>query len=108
MGASPPSSRPASSALNFASVRHGGRPASLNGHESLPVEDHARRLAGVPATSEEGFIALPDLAGFFATESRPSHARAGLTSRVVPTPRLERRAYLERIGKTTPSARHAR
>ena len=53
-------------------------------------EEHARGWPAFLPRSEEGFIALPDLVGFFATESRHHMLEP------------ERRAYLERIGKITP------
>ena len=33
-------------------------------------EEHARRWTAFQPRSEEGFITLPDLAGFFGTETR--------------------------------------
>ena len=65
-------------------------------------EEHARRWTQFNPLSEEGFIALPDLAGFFATESRHHMLAADYLSAWYPKRGAERRAYLERIGKTTP------
>jgi len=66
-------------------------------------EDHARRWPAFLPRSEEGFIALPDLAGFFATESRHHMLEPDYLSAWYPRRAAERRAYLERIGKTTPN-----
>jgi len=65
-------------------------------------EEHARRWALFNSQSEEGFISLPDLAGFFATESRHHMLEPDYLSAWFPRRGGERRAYLERIGKTTP------
>ena len=65
-------------------------------------EEHARRWTQFNPLSEEGFIALPELAGFFATESRHHMLEADYLSVWYPKRGAERRAYLERIGKTTP------
>ena len=65
-------------------------------------EEHARRWAQFNAESEEGFIALPQLAGFFATESRHHMLDADYLSAWYPKRGAERRAYLDRIGKATP------
>jgi hypothetical protein len=65
-------------------------------------EEHARRWPAFQARAEEGFIALPDLAGFFGTESRRHMLDADYLSRWYPQRAAERRAWLERIGKTTP------
>jgi len=65
-------------------------------------EEHARRWAQFNPQSEEGFISLPDLAGFFATESRHHMLDADYLSAWFPKRGAERRAYLERIGKATP------
>jgi len=66
-------------------------------------DDHARRWPAFLPRSEEGFIALPDLAGFFATESRHHMLEPDYLSTWYPRRAAERRAYLERIGKTTPN-----
>jgi len=65
-------------------------------------EEHARRWPAFQARSEEGFITLPDLAGFFATESRHHMLAPDYLSAWYPRRGAERLAYLERIGKTTP------
>ena len=66
-------------------------------------EEHARRWAQFNPASEEGFIALPDLAGFFGTETAPAHAGRGLSLGAgIRGAAAERRAVLERIGKTSP------
>ena len=65
-------------------------------------EDHARRWAEFNPQSEEGFIALPELAGFFATESRHHMLEADYLSTWFPKRAAERRAFLEQIGKATP------
>jgi hypothetical protein len=65
-------------------------------------EDHARRWAQFNPQSEEGFIALPELAGFFATESRHHMLEADYLSAWFPKRPAERRAFLEQIGKATP------
>jgi len=65
-------------------------------------EEHARRWPAFLPRSEEGFIALPDLAGFFATESRHHMLEPDYLSTWYPRRAAERRAYLEHIGKTTP------
>ena len=65
-------------------------------------EAHARRWPAFQARSAEGFIALADLAGFFGTESRRHMLDADYLSSWYPRRAAERRAYLERIGKTSP------
>jgi hypothetical protein len=65
-------------------------------------EEHARRWPALQARSAEGFIALADLAGFFGTESRRHMLDADYLSSSYPRRAAERRAYLERIGKTSP------
>ena len=65
-------------------------------------EDHARRWEQFRPESEEGFIALPDLAGFFGTESRQHMLDADYLSRWYPRRAAERREYLARIGKASP------
>ena len=54
------------------------------------------------ARSEEGFIGLAELAGFFATDSRHHMLDGDYLSVWYPRRGEERRAYLERIGKTSP------
>ena len=65
-------------------------------------EEHARRWPAFQARAEEGFIALGDLAGFFGTESRRHMLDADYLSVWYARRPAERRAHLERIGKTTP------
>ncbi|MGH7316867.1 MAG: hypothetical protein ACREJS_11460 [Candidatus Rokuibacteriota bacterium] len=65
-------------------------------------EEHARRWSRFPPKSEEGFIALTDLAGFFGTESRRHMLDGDYLSVWYPRRAAERRAYLEQIGKTSP------
>jgi hypothetical protein len=65
-------------------------------------EDHARRWPSFRARSEEGFIGLAELAGFFATESRHHMLDADYLSTWYPRRAAERRDYLELIGKTSP------
>jgi len=65
-------------------------------------EEHARRWPAFQARAEEGFIALPDLVGFFGTESRRHMLDADYLSVWYPRRAAERRAHLERIGKTPP------
>ena len=67
-------------------------------------EEHARRWAQFNPASEDGrgFISLPDLAAFFATESRHHMLDPDYLSAWYPRRAAERRAVLERIGKTTP------
>jgi hypothetical protein len=65
-------------------------------------EEHARRGSQFNPQSEEGFIALPELAGFFATESRHHMLEADYLSTWFPKRAAERRAFLEQIGKATP------
>ena len=63
-------------------------------------EEHARRWEVFRPESEEGFIALPELSGFFGTETRQHMLDADYLSRWYPQRGAERRAYLTRIGKT--------
>jgi hypothetical protein len=71
-------------------------------------EEHARRWEQYRPESEEGFISLPELAGFFGTESRRHMLDADYLSRWFPTRATERREYLyaDRQGVTL-LARHA-
>ena len=64
-------------------------------------EDHARRWTQFNSQSEEGFISLPELAGFFGTETRHHMLDANYLSAWFPKRAAERRAYLEQIGKAT-------
>ena len=67
-------------------------------------EEHARRWSQFNPKSEagSGFIALPDLASFFATESRRHMLDENYLSVWYPKRGAERMAVLQRIGKTTP------
>jgi len=65
-------------------------------------EEHARRWPEFQPRSEEGFISLPDLVGFFGTESRRHMLDGDYLSRWYPRRAAERRAHLERIGKAAP------
>jgi len=65
-------------------------------------EEHARRWKQFRSESEEGFIPLPELAGFFGTESRQHMLDADYLSRWFPKRGAERREYLTRIGKSSP------
>ena len=65
-------------------------------------EEHARRWPAFQAKSAQGFITLEALAGFFGTETRRHMLDADYLSVWFPRRAVERRAYLERIGKTTP------
>jgi len=65
-------------------------------------EEHARRWEQFRPRSEEGFISLPDLAGFFGTESRRHMLDADYLSRWYPRRGAERLEYLARIGKSSP------
>jgi hypothetical protein len=67
-------------------------------------EEHARRWPQFNPASEEagGFIALPDLAAFFGTETRRHMLDADYLSAWYPRRAAERRSYLERLGKTSP------
>ena len=65
-------------------------------------EEHARRWAQFNPASEEAFISLPDLAGFFGTESRRHMLDADYLSAWYPRRATERPEYLRSIGKTSP------
>jgi hypothetical protein len=65
-------------------------------------EEHARRWELFRPESEEGFISLPELAGFFGTESRRHMLDADYLSRWYPRRAAERSEYLTGIGKTSP------
>jgi hypothetical protein len=65
-------------------------------------EEHARRWPLFNAKSEQGFIPLPELAGFFGTESRQHMLDPSYLSAWYPRRAAERREYFARIGKTTP------
>ena len=65
-------------------------------------EEHARRWSQFNPASEDGFIALTDLADFFGTETRQHMLDPDYLSVWYPRRAAERRAVLERIGKTSP------
>ena len=65
-------------------------------------EEHARRWPQFQPRAEEGFIALADLTGFFGTPSRRHMLDGDYLSAWYPRRGAERRAVLERIGKTSP------
>jgi hypothetical protein len=65
-------------------------------------EEHARRWSQFQPRSEEGFITLDELTGFFATESRRHMLDGDYLSAWYPRRAAERRALLEKIGKTSP------
>ncbi|HXJ81524.1 MAG TPA: hypothetical protein VMS64_22940 [Candidatus Methylomirabilis sp.] len=65
-------------------------------------EDHARRWPQFRPESDEGFISLHDLVGFFGTESRQHMLDADYLSRWYPRRADERRSYLTQIGKSSP------
>ncbi|HET9855744.1 MAG TPA: hypothetical protein VFR53_11860 [Methylomirabilota bacterium] len=65
-------------------------------------EEHARRWSQFEPRSEQGFIGLAELVGFFGTESRRHMLDGDYLSSWHPRRAAERRAYLERIGKTSP------
>jgi ABC-type cobalamin transport system ATPase subunit len=65
-------------------------------------EEHARRWSRFEPRSEDGFISLAELAGLFGTESRGHMLDGDYLSSWYPRRAAERRAYLERIGKTSP------
>ena len=67
-------------------------------------EEHARGWAQFNPDSEAGlgFISLPDLVAFFGTETRRHMLDPDYLSAWYPKRAAERRAVLERIGKTTP------
>jgi hypothetical protein len=65
-------------------------------------EEHARRWSQFEPRSEQGFISLTELADFFGTESRRHMLDGDYLSVWYPSRATERRAFLERIGKTSP------
>jgi hypothetical protein len=65
-------------------------------------EEHARRWTRFNPASEAGFISLPELVGFFGTETRRHMLDADYLSVWFPRRAAERREYLTRIGKTSP------
>jgi hypothetical protein len=65
-------------------------------------EEHARRWSLFNPKSEQGFIRLEELVGFFGTESRRHMLDGDYLSTWLPRRAAERREYFERIGKTTP------
>jgi hypothetical protein len=65
-------------------------------------EEHARRWSQFKPRSEEGFISLSELAGFFGTETRHHMLDTNYLSAWFPKRAAERRAFLEQIGKASP------
>lgn len=65
-------------------------------------EEHARRWTQFNPASEVGFITLPELAGFFGTETRRHMLDADYLSVWFPKRADERREYMTRIGKAVP------
>ena len=65
-------------------------------------EEHARRWTQFNPASEIGFISLPELAGFFGTETRHHMLDADYLSVWFPKRADERREYMTRIGKAVP------
>ena len=65
-------------------------------------EEHARRWTQFNQASEVGFITLPELAGFFGTETRRHMLDADYLSVWFPKRAAERREYMTRIGKAVP------
>ena len=65
-------------------------------------EEHARRWSQFNPASEDGFISLAHLADFFGTETRRHMLDPDYLSVWYPRRAAERRAVLERIGKTSP------
>ena len=65
-------------------------------------EEHARRWTQFNPASEVGFISLPELAGFFGTETRRHMLDADYLSVWFPKRGAERREYMTRIGKAVP------
>lgn len=65
-------------------------------------EEHVRRWALFNPGSEEGFIALADVAALFATPSRRHLLDGDYLSFWFPQRYGERRPLLERLGKATP------
>ncbi len=65
-------------------------------------EEHARRWSQFNPASEDGFISLAHLADFFGTETRQHMLDPDYLSVWYPRRAAERRAVLERIGKTSP------
>lgn len=65
-------------------------------------EEHVRRSALFNPESRDGLIPLADLAALFGTPSRRHLLDENYLSFWYPQRYLERRTYLERIGKATP------
>ncbi len=66
-------------------------------------EEHVSRWALLnPAAAAEGLIPLADLAAWFGMESRRHLLDDDYLSRWYPERDRERRAAMERLGKTTP------
>ena len=65
-------------------------------------EEHARRWTSFNPASEVGFISVPELAGFFGTETRRHMLDADYLSAWFPKRAAERREYMTRVGKAIP------
>jgi len=65
-------------------------------------EEHARRWPQFNPASEVGFISLPELAGFFGTETRHHMLDEDYLSVWFPRRAAERRDYMHAIGKAVP------
>ena len=65
-------------------------------------EEHARRWPRFNPASGIGFITLPELAGFFGSETRRHMLDADYLSAWFPRRAEERREYMTRIGKAVP------
>ena len=65
-------------------------------------EEHARRWTQFNPASGIGFISLPELAGFFGTETRRHMLDADYLSAWFPKRAAERREHMTRIGKAVP------
>ena len=65
-------------------------------------EEHARRWTQFNPASEVGFISVPDLAGFFGTETRRHMLDADYLSTWFPKRATARRDYMARRGKWVP------
>jgi len=75
---------------------------SVNGHEPLPVGRARATLAGLSGALGRRLHRSRGAGRFFATESRHHMLDADYLSTWYPRRGEERRAYLERIGKTSP------
>ena len=74
----------------------------LNGHESLPVGRACPSLAGFPGACRGRFHRSRRARRLLRHRDAPAHARRRLPVDLVPSPRGGARAYLERLGRSTP------